>query len=238
MCVKKTGAALLALLFFVLLASPLALAAEKKEKLSLVEFIRRIPTRAADRDATPGDMVNFVIVGSREQLLAALTAADWRPVDRTVEEAAVNILISILNRQVYTALPMSELFLFERPQDFGFARADPLAVIVERHHFRLWEAPWQTDDGRDLWLGAGTHDVGIEEDQRTGDPTHRIDPEVDREREFIGLTLYETGLVEGVGYITPPEPVREASTAHGGPYASDGRILVIVLKDKRGQKAD
>ncbi len=237
MPLKQTSLASLVVLS-ILLVSAVALAAEKKEKLKLVEFIQQVPTRAADHDATPGDMVNFVIVGSREQLLATLTAADWRPVDRTVEEAAVNILISILNRQVYTALPMSELFLFDRPQDFGFARADPLAVIVERHHFRLWEAPWQTVDGRDLWIGAGTHDIGIEEDQRTGDPTHRIDPEVDREREFIGLTLYETGLVEGVGYITPPAPVREASTAHGGEFFSDGRLLIIVLKNKDTRRTD
>lgn len=207
-----------------------ALQAAAKDKLTLSEFTRRLPTRVTDKDGTQGDMVNFVLVGSREEVPKALEAAGWKEVDRTPTEAAVQIAISILNKRVYTELPMSELFLFGRAQDFGYARADPVAVIAERHHFRLWKSPWKTTDGDTIWLGAGTHDIGFEEDRRTGDITHRIDPEVDKEREFIGATLRETGRVVGFGYIRLPAPVREATTAHGGPYRSDGRVLVLLLK--------
>jgi hypothetical protein len=210
-------------------AGPLA-AAGSKEKVTLGEFLQQVPTRVEDKDGTPGDMVNFILVGSRPQVEAAFAAAGWKPVDRTPTEAVLRILISVLQKQVYVELPISELFLFGRPQDYGYARADPLVVVVERHHFRLWESPWQTPDGEDIWLGAGTHDIGLEEDQRSGDITHKIDPEVDKERDFIGLTLHETGRVAGLGYLRPPEPVREATTAHGGPYHSDGRILAIILR--------
>ena len=227
---KRMGMLLLAVVMW---AAPLT-AAEGKEKLTLTEFLQRLPTRVQDRDGTPGDMVNFVLVGSRQQVEAAFQAAGWKPVDRTPTEAALRILISILQKQVYVELPISELFLFERPQDYGYARADPLMVAIERHHFRLWESPWQTPDGEDIWIGAGTHDIGLEEDKRTGDLTHKIDPDVDQERDFIGITLYETGRVAGLGYLRLPEPVREATTAHGGPYYSDGRVLVIVLKDGKG----
>jgi hypothetical protein len=211
-------------------AGPLTAAGEK-EKLTLTDFLQRLPTRVQDKDGMPGDMVNFVLVGSRQQMEAAITAAGWKQVDRTPTEAALRILISILQKQVYIELPLSELFLFGRPQDYGYARAHPLLVVIERHHFRLWESPWQTSAGEDIWIGAGTHDIGLEEDQRTGDITHRIDPEVDKERDFIGLTLHETGRVAGLSYLRPPESVREATTAHGGGYFSDGRVLVIVLKD-------
>lgn len=206
------------------------LPAASKEKLSLKKLTQRLPTRVTDKDGTAGDMVNFVLVGSRETVEQALQAGGWKAVDRTPEEAAVRILESILNKRVYIALPMSELFLFGRAQDFGFARADPVAVIAERHHFRLWESPWKTTDGDTIWLGAGTHDIGFEEDQRTGDITHKIDPDVDKEREFIGATLREAGRVAGFGYLRLPASVREATTAHGGPYRSDGRVLVLLLK--------
>ncbi|MGH9804390.1 MAG: LssY C-terminal domain-containing protein [Candidatus Acidiferrales bacterium] len=217
----------LALLALLTGAAP---SAASKDKLSLKKFTERVPTRAADKDATPGDMVNFVLVGSREQVEKALKAAGWKQVDRTEAEAVLRIAISILNKEVYTELPMSELFLFGRAQDFGYARAEPVAVIAERHHFRLWESPWKTSEGDTIWLGAGTHDIGFEEDRRTGDITHRIDPEVDKERELIGATLRETGRVAGFGYVRLPKPVREATTAHGGPYRSDGRVLVLLLK--------
>jgi hypothetical protein len=206
------------------------LAAGERGMVSLREFIQQMPTRVADKDGTPGDMVNFVLVGSREQVENAFAAAGWKQVDRTTTEAAVRIAISIFNKRIYTELPMSELFLFDRSQDFGFARADPVAVIAERHHFRIWESPWKTTQGDTIWLGAGTHDIGFEEDRRTGEITHRIDADVDKEREFIGATLREAGRVAGFGYLRPPDPVREATTAHGGPYRSDGRVLVLVLK--------
>ena len=206
------------------------LMASAKEKLSLPEFIKRLPTRVADKQGTPGDMVNFVLVGSQEQIEKALKAAGWKPVDRTPAEAAVRIVESILNKRAYTELPMSELFLFGRAQDFGYARADPVAVVAERHHFRLWKSPWKTTSGDTIWIGGGTHDIGFEEDRRTGDITHRIDPEVDKEREFIAATLREAGRVAGFGYLRLPTPVREANTAHGGPYRSNGRVLVVILK--------
>lgn len=200
------------------------------DKVTLKEFIRRLPTRVQDKDGRPGDMVNIVVVGSREQVEDAFAAAGWKAVDRTATEAAVRAVISILNKRIYTELPMSELFLFGRPQDFGYARAEPVSVAAERHHFRLWASPWQTSTGEDIWVGAGTHDVGFEEDQRTGEITHRIDPEVDKERSFIAGTLKETGRVAGLGYLRLPEPVREATTATGGPFRSDGRVLIVVLR--------
>ncbi|MGH9862934.1 MAG: LssY C-terminal domain-containing protein [Candidatus Acidiferrales bacterium] len=205
-------------------------AAGEKQIVSLEEFIQRLPARVTDKDGTPGDMVNFVLVGSRAQVEKALAAADWKQVDRTPAEAIVRILGSILDNRAYTELPMSELFLFGRAQDFGFARAEPVSVVAERHHFRLWESPWQTSDGDDIWIGAGTHDVGFEEDQRTGDVTHKIDPEVDKERDFIAQTLAGTGRTAGLGYLRVPTPLREAFTAHGGAFRSDGRVLIVVLK--------
>ena len=226
---KTTGRlALWALSLFLLVG--LGATAGEKQTVSLEEFIRRLPGRVADKDGTPGDMVNFVLVGSRAQIGKALGAADWKQVDRTAAEAAVRILASILDKRAYTELPMSELFLFGRAQDFGFARAEPVAVAAERHHFRLWESPWQTSDGEDIWIGAGTHDIGFEEDQRNGEITHKIDPEVDNERDFIGQTLAQAGRVAGLGYLRVPTPLREAATAHGGAFRSDGRVLVIVLK--------
>lgn len=223
----KRTATLLALGALLAGATPMARA---KEKLSLPEFIKRLPTRVADKRGTPGDMVNFVLVGSQEQIKKALEAAGWKEVDRTPTEAAVRIVESILNKRAYTELPMSELFLFGRAQNFGYARADPVAVVAERHHFRLWKSPWKTTKEDTIWIGAGTHDIGFEEDRRSGDITHRIDPEVDKEREFIRETLREAGRVAGFGYLRLPAPVREATTAHGGPYRSDGRVLVMILK--------
>jgi hypothetical protein len=124
---------------------------------------------------------------------------------------------------------MSELYLFGRAQDFGYARADPVAVIATRHHLRLWKAPFEVD-GQTVWAGAATHDMGFEEDQRNGKITHKIDPAVDDERAFVASSLQETGQVLGESYLEPADPVQEARTATGGSFHSDGRVLVIALR--------
>ncbi|HYK90230.1 MAG TPA: LssY C-terminal domain-containing protein, partial [Acidobacteriota bacterium] len=131
-------------------------------------------------------------------------------------------------KQAYTQLPMSELQLFGRPQDYGFAHADPILVVAARHHFRIWKAPFQVKD-QILWVGAGTHDIGLEKDQRNGKLTHKIDSDTDSEREYIGSTLKETGSVAKLLYMTPSQPIKDAKTATGGSFHSDGRTLVIVL---------
>jgi hypothetical protein len=218
------------LLLAALLLAPAVPGQTGKPRLTLDDFASLVPTRVADKEGAPGDMVNFVLVGSREQVVAALEAAGWQPVDRTTTEAILAAILVTLDKKVYVTLPMSELFLFDRAQDFGYARGDPIRVVAERHHFRLWEAPWQTEDGQDIWLGAGTYDAGFEEHQRTGSITHKIDPEVDKERDFIAATLRAAGRVAGFGYASPLHPVRDATTAHGGPFRSDGRIALLLLK--------
>ena|ERR1035437_1816033 len=59
--------------------------------------------------------------------------------------------------------------------------------------------------------------------------THKIDQDVDNERDFIGATLQQAGWVQAMDYMTRANPIREAKTATGGSIKSDGRVLVIVL---------
>src|SRR3972149_1804696 len=205
-----------------LLLTALVASAQSKPPVSLEQFTRRVPDRVQAEDGTKGDMVKFVLVGTREQVEAALAAAGWKKVDRNKTEAALAAVPPPHQKKPYTELPMSELFLFGRAQDYGYARAEPLAVVAERHHFRLWGAPRLTTNGKVIWVGAGTHDTGFEEDKRTGQVTHKIDPEVDKERDFLRESLAAAGKIAGWGHILPPEPVREASTAPGGAHPRPG----------------
>src|SRR3989338_483385 len=213
-----------------LLLTALVAGAQSKPRLDLEQFTRRVPDRVQAEDGTPGDMVNFVLVGTREQVETALAAAGWKKVDRSKTEAAVRAVLSTIQKKPYPGRPRGDFFFWGGARDYGSARAEPLAVVAERHHFRLWEAPWLTTNGKVIWVGAGTHDTGFEDRKRTGQVTHKIDPEVDKERDFLRESLAAAGKIAGWGHILTPEPVREASTAHGGPYRSDGRVLVILLK--------
>lgn len=200
------------------------------------EILAKIPRRVVDKDGKEGDRVNFLVLGTEEQVKRALLDVGWVVVDRSVKDTILRGALGTLSRQAYLTMPMSELYVFGRPQDYGFAMSDPVMTVAERHHFRIWKAPFDVG-GLTLWVGAGTHDVGFDRDQRTGGVTHRIDPDTDKEREFIGETLKHSGQVVRTEYVTPKDTITKAKTAHGQEYFSDGRILVIYLRPDSGNRA-
>ncbi|MFN0106064.1 MAG: LssY C-terminal domain-containing protein [Bryobacteraceae bacterium] len=188
-----------------------------------------VATRVVDKEGVAGDRTNFFIVGSELHVVSALERAGWITVDRSVKDTIFRGILVSMSKQAYVTLPMSELTMFGRAQDYGWAQADPLRVVAARHHFRIWKAPF-TAGGRTVWVGAGTHDIGFDKDQRNGKITHKIDSNTDGERDYIGKSLEETGEVLLLDYLTAKNPVKEAKTAHGQSYYSDGRTLMIYLK--------
>lgn len=192
-------------------------------------LLESIPRRITDQNHSPGDMVNILIVGTEEEMVKAFTTATWVQVDKSVESTVLSGLMATFDKKDYLTMPMSTLYLFDRPQDYGFAHAEPVRVIMSRNHLRVWKSPHQVD-GRPLWCVAATHDIGFERDQRNNGVTHKIDPAIDGEREFVNQTLSGTGLVSARGHVVPAHPLTTAKTATGGEFHSDGRILVLVLK--------
>jgi LssY-like putative type I secretion system component LssY len=188
-----------------------------------------IPRRVGDLQGNPGDMVNYALIGTEDQVTKAFAAAGWVQVDKTTQDAVVHGLISTLSHSAYTEMPMSTLYLFGRSQDLSFARADPLAVAAIRHHLRVWKTT-ETVGGEPFWVGSATHDNGFEKDQRNGGITHHIDANIDQERDFLEQSFAGAGVVAGAAYVMPANPLTTAKTATGGTFQSDGRIVVMDLK--------
>lgn len=196
---------------------------------SLRKNIDGLPRRVNDQFKNLGDMVNFVIVGSQKDVQAALDAANWHVADTDNKKAVFEAALETYEEKDYLQMPMSTLYLFGRPQDFGYEMAEPIAMVASRHHFRIWKAPF-TWQGQDVWVGAGTHDIGFAKDKRNGSVTHKIDPLVDGERDNIGSSLQKANKAKSLTYYLPPNPVQEAKNATGDGYSSDGRLLVILLQ--------
>ena len=196
---------------------------------ALQQDLQSLPRRVNDEFKNRGDMVNFILIGSEKQVQDALTAANWHVADTSTPGALARAILMATQKQDYLQMPMSQLYLFGRVQDFGYEQAEPYAMVASRHHFRIWKSEL-TYKGLPVWAGAGTHDIGFEKDQRNGKVTHKIDPKVDGERDHIGESLQQAGEVKTMSYFLPSDPVQDARNATGGGYQSDGRILVILLQ--------
>ena len=190
----------------------------------------KIPRRIADKEGNAGDMVNFLILGCEEAMQRVFTTAGWVKVDADVRGTVLHGILESLSKESYLTMPMSPLYLFGRTQDYGWAHAEPISVVASRNHLRIWKAPLQLH-GQTVWVGAATHDIGFERDQRNNGLTHKIDPDIDRERDYVEKTLASTGLVSEITHFLPNNPMKEAKTATGGSFHSSGQVLVLKLVD-------
>jgi len=190
----------------------------------------KIPRRIGDKDGNPGDMVNFLILGSEDGMQRVFTTAGWVKVDADVRNTVLHGIIGSLSKEAYLTMPMSQLYLFGRAQDYGWAHAEPISVVASRNHLRIWKAPF-TVNGDTVWVGAATHDIGFERDQRNNGITHKIDPDIDAERDYVEKTLSNTGLVKQTMHFLPDNPMKEARTATGGSFHSNGEALILKLSE-------
>ncbi len=184
-----------------------------------------VPARVLNGEGREGDMVNLLFVAQANDLQQAFRRGGWVKVDKWKPVMAWHLL---RHRSRDAKLPMARFYLFGRVQDYGYALPDPAAVVTRRHHLRIWKTDYAVD-GKPVWAGAATHDVAIELWKHGRLINHRIDPNVDAERDFVGENLTTTQLVSSQKYVESSDPIFQAQTAAGEEYYSDSRILLLDM---------
>jgi len=192
----------------------------------LDHMIDFLPPRVIDGHGREGDMVNLIFVASDSELREAFARAGWIKVDQSKAKVAWHLFCHGTH---YTHLPMAHFFLFGRAQDYSYALPDPLAIVARRHHLRIWKTDARVN-GNPVWVAAATHDVSIDFRAYRLHITHRIDPHVDAERDFIAASLADTRLVARTEYVSAADPIYEATTNQGQTYYSDSRLLLVQLR--------
>lgn len=184
------------------------------------------PNRVESRTKKPGDPLNLIVVGSSESIVHSFSVAGWVAAKRLGARSAAGTVRAMASDEGYDQAPVSQLYLFGRSEDLAFEKM--LDTFLKRHHLRLWRTEVTTPDGRQIWLGSSTHDIGL--DVHPGVISHEIDPDLDAERTKVGADLLAGGTVEAEGLVSRPNPLTEGKTATGGTWRTDGQLLLISLK--------
>ncbi len=175
----------------------------------------------------PGDPLNLALVGSEEDVIKALLAANWRPADPLSFRSSVRIAVDTVIDKPDPNAPVSNLYLFGRKEDLAFEK--PIGHSPrERHHVRLWRSD-QVDDDRPMWMGSATHDIGVELSHTTGQVTHRIAPDVDSERDLLLADLAQAHHLTGIRWIDGFHTELQGRNGGGDPWHTDGRLAVATL---------
>jgi LssY C-terminus len=128
--------------------------------------------------------------------------------------------------------PATPAYFDAQPQDFTFERAStPSGSIRRRHHIRIWRTSLAVDPRTPVWAATCSYDKGIEFVPKPYLLTHRIDPDVDRERELIDAQLRGAG-ARDVGLILVTG-ARHGRNAGGDTFFTDGRAHVVLLAPPR-----
>jgi hypothetical protein len=81
-----------------------------------------------------------------------------------------------------------------------------------------------------VWIGAGTHDTGIDFSRKAKTFSHSVDRDIDQERQKIENDLVFTGEVAASGLIGRPAAPLSFQNATGDQLHTDGKIAVLRLK--------
>jgi hypothetical protein len=197
----------------------------------LHEHLQTLPCCTTTADGSgEGDPLNVVLIGSGEDVIAALSSSGWNFTEAITIDSIRRMVGAAIAEKSFPTAPVSSLYAFGRPQDIALQRGR--SRISQRNHMRLWLAPFRSE-GKAVWIGQVSRDIGVK--MTTKSPsltTHIIDPVVDESREYLLDSLLHRdavarfAFVRGVGAAGPDAPRLNLTD---DPYFTDGLRLVVWL---------
>ena len=175
----------------------------------------------------PSDITNLLLVATEDALRRAFTDAGWSAAAGLNPLSKFETLRAVVEDRGYSEAPVSVLLLDGKPPDLVFEKT--LNTFARRHHLRIWRRP-ASFRGKPLWAVAATHDIGIDLSAAERTFIHRIDPQIDAERDKVVNDLLFAGHVEAFLLVERPAVPRQGRNATGDSLETDGRIAILLLK--------
>ncbi|MCK7676946.1 LssY C-terminal domain-containing protein [Corynebacterium meridianum] len=187
--------------------------------------------RARTSDGLLGDPINLALDGSAREIHSAMTRAGWILADDITPRSTLGIIRSAVFRSSYPHAPVSPLLVFGRKQCLAYQQ-EVDGNASQRHHVRFWRCPdgWYLPGGiRAQWVAAGTYDRAVGLSLFTLQITHKIDADIDVERDYIVRSL------ESADHKIRHRVIEKFSTGYhsrnggGDEVRTDGDLPVVDL---------
>lgn len=190
--------------------------------------VQNSPKTTQTKEGIPGDPLNVGLIGSQSEVIYALLKAGWHPADPITLKTSLEIAESVLIGRSYPDAPVSNLYLWGRRQDLAFEKLLGNNAR-QRHHVRLWRSDELSMGGRPLWIAAATFDRGVGVSHRTGQVTHHIAPDVDKERDDLMEDLKNAGQLTILFQVTGVGVTLKGRNGGGDWYYTDGEITIGTI---------
>lgn len=199
------------------------------ERDSLDQVIAETPNRTkAPSSGRPSDLINLMFIGTRAQISEAFRAAGWSEAAHSNMHSRFLGVRAFVEGRGSESFPMSQLLLNDAEADMSWQKG--LDDMSKRHHIRIWKQPemWQ---GQEIWLGAATRDIDFAYMHHGSAMTHRIDGNIDRERDKIAYDLAFTSYVDVLDYAERSGVPGITRNGTGDLMNTDKRLVVLRFRD-------
>lgn len=185
--------------------------------------------RSKTGDGILGDPINLAWLGEEDDIHLAMQAAGWTMADEITLSSSWKIIFASVLKRSYPAAPVSPLYLFGRKQDFAYQQ-EVDGNPSKRHHVRFWKVPegWKLPGGIQVdWLAAATFDKAVGLSLFTLQITHKIDENIDIERDHVVDTVREACTSVEVEVIPDATSAYHSRNGGGDRVQTDGSMPVI-----------
>jgi hypothetical protein len=179
-------------------------------------------------DGHPGDPLNVALVGTKEQVEGIMQAAKWDPAAALGLRSDIKIAEDTVLSRPDVEAPVSNLFLFGRKEDLAFEQ--PVGDNPrQRNHVRFWRIETAYNDGRPIWIGSASYDERVGLSHTTGQITHHIAPDIDKDRDHLFADLKQTGDLADEYTVDNFHTVLEGRNGGGDRWVTDGKLYAGVI---------
>lgn len=210
-------------------SSILELSTEDELRAALQALPATVTNEAGDKH---GDPLNLVLVGRPQDIFPAFARRGWRGTEQTHGASVLKMIRSAVMGRVYLYSPVSPLFVFGRSQDISGQKAR--GDVNLRNHLRLWRTRYQYQ-GKQVWIGQISRDIGVRLVWGIPPTTHKIDPDTDEARNGLVQDLSYSQALARFGYVKGITESPRTAPAHnltGDPYFTDGLRAVMFFEHR------
>lgn len=189
--------------------------------------------RSRTTDGLLGDPINLAVCGSQEQLETVMAEAGWTKADEISLRSSWRIVLSTITGRSYDEAPVSTLNLFGRQQDFAYQQEVENSP-AKRHHVRFWRCPegWLLPGGYKAdWLAAGTFDRSVGFSLFTFQITHKIEENIDIERDHIVASMRKANPEVKVRVIEDFSTGYHSRNGGGDAIITDGDLPIVNISE-------
>lgn len=168
--------------------------------------------------------LSFLIVAKDDtELIKTFQKAGWFLAEKITLNTLLEEVVQVIKDEPNPNATVTPSIWNRTIQNFSFSKPTAKNTIRQRHHCRVWKTTVKTTKGKTLYVVTASYDPKMKTPF-----THKIDADIDKEREYLFKDLLKTGKIQDYKKINFVGPTR-GRNFQGDYFFTDGKAYLIYL---------